>query len=127
MNPGTASHRLVKDILFDLIVKTGQNVCYQCGLPMDRDTFSIEHKTAWLDTEDPVKLYFDLENIGYSHKKCNFGAARKSEPKHGNQTMYNSGCRCDLCVEGIKVVYKAGNRSRDAARKQKKLLASNPK
>jgi len=122
MNPGTASHRLVKNILFDFIVKSGQNVCYHCSSPMDRDTFSIEHKTPWLDSATPVELYFNLTNIGFSHKKCNYSAARKNQPKHGNQTMYKSGCRCDLCIDGIKTVYKAGNRNRDNARKTRKQV-----
>ena len=77
MNPSTASGRLVKDVLYSLVVQTGQNNCHQCGLPMSRDTFSIEHKEPWLDSNDPVGLYFDLENISFSHHSCNVAAARK--------------------------------------------------
>ena len=43
MNPSTASHRLVKDILYKLIQEKGE-LCYRCNNPMTRDTFSIEHK-----------------------------------------------------------------------------------
>ncbi len=77
MNPSTASGRLVKDVLYSLVVQTDQNNCYQCGLPMSRDTFSIEHKEPWLDSEDPLGLYFDLNNISFSHHSCNVAAARK--------------------------------------------------
>ena len=76
MNPSTASGRLVKDLLFNFIELSG-NICYRCGKPMTRDTFSIEHKKAWLDSDDPVKLYFDIENITYSHISCNSSAARR--------------------------------------------------
>lgn len=76
MNPGTASHRLVKDILFNLICETGKNRCYQCGKEMSRDTFSIEHKKPWLDSKTPSELYFDLDNISFSHLKCNRAASR---------------------------------------------------
>jgi hypothetical protein len=76
MNPGTASHRLVKDLLFKFVEQDG-HVCYQCGMPMTRNDFSIEHKTPWLDSEDPIKLFFDLNNIAFSHKFCNMAAARK--------------------------------------------------
>ena len=77
MNPSTASGRLVKDILYRFIVDTGNNNCYKCGMMMCRDTFSIEHKTPWLDSDDPLGLYFDLENISFSHGVCNTKAGRK--------------------------------------------------
>lgn len=71
MNPSTASNRLVKDVLWKLIQQTGQDACCKCGEPMSRETFSIEHVIPWLDSEDPVGLYFDLENISFSHLRCN--------------------------------------------------------
>lgn len=76
MNASTASHRLVKDLLFKFVEDAG-HVCHQCGKPMTRNDFSIEHKTPWLDSEDPQKLFFDLDNIAFSHKWCNIAAARK--------------------------------------------------
>ncbi len=101
MSYGTAGHRLVKDILFDFIVKTDQNTCYQCGKSMTRETFSIEHKIPWLHSENPTDLFFDLANISYSHKSCNYSAARKQKPyqfEHGKVATYRRGCRCELCA-----------------------------
>ena len=43
MDPGTASNRLVKDILWNYIVKSEEDICYRCKLKLDRDNFSIEH------------------------------------------------------------------------------------
>jgi hypothetical protein len=117
INPSTASHRLVKDILYSLVLKTDQNNCFQCGKPMSRETFSIEHRVPWLDSENPVGLFFDLDNISFSHKTCNYEAKRSAPPAHGNITMYRTGCRCNVCIEGIKNVYKDGNYKRDEARK----------
>jgi len=71
MNPSTASHRLVKDILWS---KIENELCYRCNKPMTRDTFSIEHKEAWLSSDDPLKSFFDLENITFSHLLCNITA-----------------------------------------------------
>lgn len=97
INPGTASNRLVKDILFKFVTDAG-HVCFRCGLPMTRQNFSIEHKIAWLDSADPVGLYFDLNNIAYSHLKCNVEAARsKPAAKCGTASGYAKGCRCDEC------------------------------
>ena len=75
MNPSTASHRLVKDILYKLIQEKGE-LCYRCNNPMTRDTFSIEHKIAWLDSEDALNLFFDLDNIAFSHLSCNIKSSR---------------------------------------------------
>jgi hypothetical protein len=77
MNPSTASHRLVKDLLFKFVSDAG-HVCHQCQKPMSRDDFSIEHKEPWLDSEDPAGLFFGLNNISFSHKVCNIAAARKT-------------------------------------------------
>jgi hypothetical protein len=97
INPSTANGRLVKDLLFNFIIKSG-HVCYRCGGNLTRETFSIEHITPWLDDENPIELFFDLENIGYSHLSCNIGAARRVLSKHGTRRCYQNGCRCKSCT-----------------------------
>jgi hypothetical protein len=77
MDAGTASNRLVKDILWSLIVQSGEGYCYRCKEPMLRNNFSIEHKEPWLHSEDPKGLFFSLDNITFSHKSCNYSAARR--------------------------------------------------
>lgn len=70
---------------------------------MDRDTFSIEHKEAWLDSEDPVGMYFDLDNISFSHHSCNVRAARRTNvgtSKCGSKYKFQSGCKCEVCKQG---------------------------
>jgi hypothetical protein len=106
MNPSTASGRLNKDILYSLVVKTNQNACFHCGEQMTRETFSIEHKEPWLDSEDPVKMFFDLSNISFSHRSCNYEAARRPEAQCGSETKYNKGCRCDPCKAAKAVIQK---------------------
>ena len=91
MNPSTASGRLVKDILWSFIVKNCQDTCCKCGNKMTRETFSIEHIKPWLDSDNPVDLYFDLDNISYSHLSCNIAAARRPEPKSKEEALaYNN-------------------------------------
>lgn len=99
MNPSTASHRLVKDILWSLIVKTDQDSCCKCETKMERDNFSIEHLTPWLHSDNPAQLYFDLDNISFSHLRCNISDSRdgrKLKPC-GTEASYQRGCRCDDC------------------------------
>lgn len=94
---GTAQHRLLKDILWMLILETGKTRCFCCGQEMTRETFSIEHKTPWLDSSDPIKLFFDLDNISFSHFKCNVKSARRKQAECGTVSKYKKGCRCDPC------------------------------
>lgn len=78
MSPGTASGRLKKEIMFNLLSRLGENICFQCLKTIDSaDELSVEHKTPWLNSEDPVGLFYDPENIAFSHLKCNSSAARR--------------------------------------------------
>jgi len=77
MNPSTASGRLVKDTLFRLVVEAGHK-CYRCGGELTRESFSIEHKVPWLDSEEPRGLFFDQDNIAFSHLACNCKASRNT-------------------------------------------------
>lgn len=82
MNPSTAQGRLIRDILWSLVVKTNQDTCCKCEEKMHRDSFSIEHVKPWLDSEDPISLFFDLDNIKFSHLRCNVSDARPARKKY---------------------------------------------
>lgn len=83
MNASTASHRLRKMILFSLVQQTGQDVCFRCQTKIETvKELSIEHKTPWLDSENPIKTFFDLENVAFSHLKCNIAERRKPNKKY---------------------------------------------
>lgn len=75
MNVSTAGGRLTKDLLFQFVVNSGAK-CHRCGGELTRDTFSVDHIIPWLHTDEPVKSFFDLSNIAYSHLSCNCGEAR---------------------------------------------------
>lgn len=78
MNYSTASNRLRKDILWHYVVKCGDDICHQCGKKIeDQSELSIEHKKPWLDSNNPVELFFDLDNIAFSHLSCNVRVGRK--------------------------------------------------
>lgn len=104
MPHGTACNKLRKLILFDLLKQLNKNVCYQCGEEINNEKeLSIEHRTPYLNSKDPLKLFFDLENISFSHLSCNCSAANKDRTKlmkHPSSSAYDSGrCRCDKCKE----------------------------
>ena len=116
MASSTANNRLLKKILY-YYINENCNSCYRCGAEMSEDDWSIEHKSTWLYSANPLENFFDLENISYSHKKCNYDDSRKAMAKGcPSVTSYNNGCRCDGCVS----LYK---RNRDKWDKSKLLNA----
>lgn len=46
------------------------------------DELSIEHKEPWENSDNPKELFFNLDNISFSHLKCNisFSAQSKAYP-----------------------------------------------
>jgi hypothetical protein len=82
MSLGTANYRLLRRIVFQMTVETCKDVCYHCGLRIEEKDFSVEHKKPWLHVS--ADLFWDLDNIAFSHRKCNSGAARQIN-KHGTK------------------------------------------
>jgi len=115
LDPGTASYRLNKMLLFDYAIKAGHNVCYRCGEKIvELRQFSIEHKIPWLDSINPAVLFFDLNNIAYSHLSCNSKAARKTNRKYATADEFKT-------YERIRVRDKA-RRSYTPERRRSKYL-----
>lgn len=81
-NTSTAGHRLRTDILYSFVIRYVSPYCYRCGKLLSRDTFSVEHTTPWLDSSDPRKTFFDLDNIAFSHLACNSAARRVYNKKY---------------------------------------------
>jgi len=83
---GTASNRLRKSILFSLICELKKNRCFQCsGEILSENDLSIEHKNPWLQADDPVKSFFDLGNIAFSHLNCNIAAGKRPHKRFTNE------------------------------------------
>ena len=115
MPTGTASAILRKNIMFHLLKRLGENFCFQCKKEIETvDELSIEHKIPWLHSENPTELFFSIDNIAFSHLKCNIMAGRnKQGVKHPSQESYKRGCRCQECTEIQRVRiknYRAGGR-----------------
>ena len=83
MDNSTASHKLRKLILFSLVQQTNQDICFRCQTKIETvEDISIEHKIPWLDSSNPVSIFFDLKNIAFSHLKCNIADRRKTNKKY---------------------------------------------
>lgn len=70
MSHGAAAGQLRKRILFSLLSRLKENVCFKCGKEISTvDELSIEHKKPWENVS--ADLFWDLENIAFSHLRCN--------------------------------------------------------
>ena len=82
MSHSTASHRLRKNVMFHLLKKHGENVCFKCSEDIDKvDDLSIEHKKPWESIS--ADLFWDIENIAFSHLRCN----RPDRPSGGQKPI----------------------------------------
>jgi hypothetical protein len=82
MPQGTANNRLRKIILFHLLKRLGENYCFKCNELIEVvEDLSIEHKKPWEGIS--AELYWDLENIAFSHLRCN----RPDRPNGGTRTI----------------------------------------
>jgi hypothetical protein len=80
MGFGKATQRLRKMILFSLVVRLKENHCFVCSKVIDKvEDLSIEHKLPWEGRS--AELFWDLNNIAFSHLRCNrphaYGTNRK--------------------------------------------------
>ena len=71
MSFGAACNKLRKSIMFHLLKKLEENICFRCNKKIEiADDLSIDHKKDWLHNN--VDLFWDLDNIAFSHSSCNF-------------------------------------------------------
>lgn len=70
MPHGTAMAKLRKNILFHQLKKHNENVCFRCQKQIiTADELSVDHIEPWESLS--VELFWSLENIAFSHRKCN--------------------------------------------------------
>ena len=112
MSMGKANNILNKIIIFSLAEKCGLTNCFRCGTPiLNSEDISKDHIVDWLHSKNPRDLFFDINNISFSHKKCNkprnqhgfksskkiskFKGVSRSSKKHKSKPW-----QCGLCVKG---------------------------
>lgn len=44
----------------------------------DITEFTIDHKESWLLGDDALQLFYDMDNIAFSHARCNYEAGTKT-------------------------------------------------
>ena len=103
---GTARPRLIKMLLFSLVQQVGQDICFQCDKQIkDIKNLSIDHKIPWLNSGKPKELFWDLNNIAYSHTSCN-ALAGASVGKEGGAKPEKRKVVCPIC-EQTRIVHRS--------------------
>jgi hypothetical protein len=83
---GTACNRLRKSIMFDFMRRLGLDKCFRCGHAIvSTNDMSIEHKESWLDVS--VDLFWDLDNIAFSHLSCNSSNRERIVNRYGEKKI----------------------------------------
>src|SRR6266478_8243444 len=78
MSFGKAGAILRKNLLFILATKCNLDFCFRCGNQIkDLNDFTIDHKISWLYSANPSNLFFDVNNVAFSHASCNLGARNR--------------------------------------------------
>lgn len=87
MDFGKANLRLFKMVVWSMAKKSSMNLCFHCNQPIERsEDLSIEHKEPWRGTNSRdarPELFWNLENIAFSHGWCNSGGATRGTNKLG--------------------------------------------
>lgn len=66
----SALQKLRKMLLFKFLKELGYDKCFKCSESITKiDELSIEHIKPWENVS--VELYWDLNNIAFSHVRCN--------------------------------------------------------
>jgi hypothetical protein len=109
---GTATHRLRKMIMLKLLRDSGQDVCFRCGKKIESESdLSIEHKVAWMDVD--VNLFWDLDNIAFSHLSCNIAvASRKKKILSPDGMQWCIGCQENKPIDEFSIGQRENSRGK---------------
>lgn len=98
---GTASGRLRKGLMLSLLRKLGDDKCFRCGCAIESaEELSIDHKLPWLNVS--ADLFWDVENVAFSHRACNKTDRPKYPKKHVGLdpgTAFCSKCKTPRAID----------------------------
>lgn len=116
MSYGKTMYRLRKQIMFRLICRLDENICFKCDKRIvTADELSIEHKIPWLDND--TELFWDLDNTTFSHCRCNKPHRHKIWNREDPLIPAGS-AHCYICksIKQTKYFYRDKTRVRSACR-----------
>jgi hypothetical protein len=98
MSWGAACGLLRKLVLFAVLKRHGENVCFRCEQPIESaDDLTIEHKQPWLHISP--ELFWDLDNVAFSHRTCNKVDRYNGGGKHLRKVAPEGMAWCSTCKQ----------------------------
>ena len=83
MSLGRAKNILHRKIIWAMLVEKKLTQCFRCGGEMTEADYSQDHAEDWLYASNGRELYFDLNNIRFSHRRrCNVSTSGKRVPRN---------------------------------------------
>jgi len=74
--------------MFELAKKCNMEIYYRCGAEIENfEEFTIDHKESWLLSNEPSKMFYSIENIAFSHAKCNYEAGTNNYVSNCKNTV----------------------------------------
>ena len=96
---GTACNKLRRIVMFHLLLKHSENICFVCGeVIRSPEELTIEHKAAWLASGP--ELFWDVNNIAFAHQGCNLRAGWVRR-QVADGTLWCSSCKSLLPVSSF--------------------------
>jgi uncharacterized paraquat-inducible protein A len=93
---GTACNQLRRMVMFHLLQRHGENVCFRCGEEiLNQDELTIEHKKTWLSSG--AESFWDMDNIAFAHAKYNLRAGWV------RREVVNGVLWCSCCKQSLPV------------------------
>jgi hypothetical protein len=118
VNFSTAQHRLRRNVMYHLVQKLDLAKCYRCGREIKKpDDLSIDHKVDWLNI-DP-SLFWQFENIAFSHKTCNIKACKSTRIFYGKVCRI---CGSSNLLPNRRLCKKHFNESQRLRMRERRLL-----
>lgn len=101
---GTASNKLRKMVLFDLLCQMKHNCCFKCKKEIENvDQLSMEHMRPWEGRSK--ELFWDLNNISFSHLRCN------KPHKYPSRVIQDDKIQCNKCKEFLEAKFYHSDKS----------------
>lgn len=82
---------LRRRVMLALIQKAGLDCCARCGARLvDPDDIALDHVVPWRNSQNPKKLFWDLDNVRFSHKHCNIEHSLRRKSKAEKRARENA-------------------------------------
>jgi hypothetical protein len=125
MHSSKASQRLLRSVLFSILIEHGLDICYRCGEKIESvQDLTLDHKEPWLHAS--VDLFWDVKNIAFSHRGCNSAVRRGSIRRKDGKRWDSQEVRRENTLSSYKRNYPKNkdmyNKRRRERYQEKKVL-----